>query len=106
MLVGGEMILKQTVDPEQGYAVKEMFFTQKNEALYVILPRWPDKSVLVKGVHTATNARVSFLGQKGNLKWKQKGTDLEIEIPEKCVYNFTPEDNYAYVIKISNFKIK
>ncbi len=105
-LVDGEIVLKQTVDPEPGYAVKEMFFTQKNGALYVILPKWPEKKIIVKGVKAASNARISVLGQKGDLKWTKKGADLEIELPEECMYDFTTEEAYAYILKISKINKK
>ena len=37
--VSGDAILKQTVDPEPGYAVKEVFFTKKRKEWYnAILP--------------------------------------------------------------------
>ena len=104
MLVDGELVLKQTVDPEPGYAVKEMFFTQKNGSLYVILPKWPDNKILIKDLNAAKGAQISFLSKKGVLEWTNRGVDLEIKIPEKCTYNFTTEDNYAYVIKISKIK--
>ncbi len=101
MLVGGDMVLKQTIDPEPGYAVKELFFTQKNGALYTILPKWPKKKIIVKGVNATANAKVYLLGQKGNLTWKNKSKDLIIEIPSKDNYNFSDEEYYAFVIKIS-----
>jgi len=83
-----------------------MFFTQKNGALYVILPKWPEKKIIVKGVKAASNARISVLGQKGDLKWTKKGADLEIELPEECMYDFTTEEAYAYVLKISKINKK
>ncbi len=101
MLVGGDMVLKQTIDPEPGYAVKELFFTQKNGALYAILPKWPNKKIIVKGVNAVVNSKVNLLGQKGDLTWKNKGKDLIIEIPSKDNYNFSDEEYYAFVIKIS-----
>ena len=41
--VSGDAILKQTVDPDPGYAVKEVFFTKKGNNVYAILPRYPQK---------------------------------------------------------------
>jgi alpha-L-fucosidase len=39
--VSGDAILKQTVDPDPGYAVKEVFFTKKGNNIYAIMPRYP-----------------------------------------------------------------
>ena len=103
-LVGGDMILKQTVDPEPGYAVKEMFFTTKGSTLYVILPKWPEKKIVVKDVNAASGAKISILGQKGNVAWKNKGKDIEISLSEKCSFDFSTEEEYAYVLKISSVK--
>jgi alpha-L-fucosidase len=104
MLVGGDLILKQTIDPEPGYAVKEMFFTKNGDALYVILPKWTAGDVIVKDVNAAPGAKITLLGQEGKLSWKNKGKNISITLPEKCKFNFSPEEDYAYVIKISKVK--
>ena len=104
LYLGGDMILKQTVDPEPGYAVKELFFTKKGETLYLISPIWPEGKLEVKGVKAASGATITLLGQKGNLKWKNRMKTLIIEVPPKDTFSFTPEQNYAYVFKISRVK--
>jgi len=102
--VGGDLILKQTVDPDPGYAVKQLFFTKKNETLYIISPLWPDKKLVVKNVNTAPGAKVTLLGKNSSLKWKNSGKNLVIEVPSKSDYNFTTEDQYAFVFRISKIK--
>lgn len=104
MLVGGDLILKQTVDPESGYTVKEVFFTKKENALYVILPKWTDGVLTVKDVNAAAGAKISLLGQEGKFSWKNKGKNIQITMPEKCNFNFSTEEEYAYVLKISSYK--
>jgi alpha-L-fucosidase len=104
MLVGGDLILKQTIDPEPGYAVKEMFFTKKGDALYVILPGWTAGAVVVRDVNAASGAKVTLLGQEGKLSWKNKGKNIRITLPEKCKFDFSAEEEYAYVIKILKVK--
>ncbi len=104
MLVGSDLILKQTVNPESGYAVKEMFFTKKENTLYVILPKWTDGFLVVKDVNAAAGAKISLLGQEGKLAWKSRGKDIQITMPEKCSFNFSTEEEYAYVLKISSVK--
>ncbi|MBI9061269.1 MAG: alpha-L-fucosidase [Marinilabiliaceae bacterium] len=98
--VGGDYILKQTVDQQPGMAVKELFFTSKNEAVYAILPKWPGQSLVIKDITPRKGAKINLLGVKGNLKWKPKGSGIEVALPA-----FDPNWNlsdYAYVLKISN----
>lgn len=100
----GDMLLKITIDPEPGYAVKEVFYTynEKTNALYAILPKYPDnKKIILRGVSLPASTSVSFLSTKEKLGWKKVGNDTEINLPE---YNpnkiMAP---YAYVIKIDNY---
>jgi len=100
--IEGDYILKQTIDPIPGKAVKEIFFTTKDGAVYAILPKWPGKSILIKDLDPKHTNKVTLLGLKGKLKWKQKGTGIEVELPA-----FDPNwklSNYAYVLKIQNSK--
>ena len=48
--VSGNEILKQTIHPEPGYAVKEVFFTKKGNDVYAILPQYPKPTVILKGI--------------------------------------------------------
>ncbi len=102
--LGGDIVLKQTINPDPGYAVKKLFFTQKDDALYVISPKWPEGKLIVKGVKAASQSIITILGQESSLKWENRGKDLIIEIPPKSNFNFSPEEEYAYVFKISKIK--
>lgn len=98
------MLLKITVDPEPGYAVKEIFYTYNanTNTLYTILPKYPDdKKILLKNVGLASGAAVSFLSTKEKLNWRQQGEDIVIDLPD---YNPNKiKAPYAYVIKINNY---
>ncbi len=100
----GDLLLKLTVDPEPGYAVKEMFFTynEKTNALYAILPKYPDNNKLVlKSVTLPVGTDINFLSTKEKLEWKQDGENTVISLPA-----FNPNTikaPYAYAIKISNY---
>jgi alpha-L-fucosidase len=91
-------IMKLTVEPEPGYAVKEIIFTRKGKALYAICPRWLGKELRVKGVAVVKETSVSLLGTVGDLKWKHDGADLVVSLPD---FNpsIIPVQN-AYVFKI------
>jgi alpha-L-fucosidase len=98
---GGDLLLKLTVDPDPGYAVKECFFTYNpgREDLYVLLPLWPSGGKFtVRGLALAAGTKVELLETKQALAWKAVGKDVEMLLPA-----FDPnkmKSEYAYVIKI------
>lgn len=100
----GDMLLKITIDPDPGYAVKEVFYTYNANSndLYAILPKYPDNGkLLLKDMELPAGTAISFLSTNEQLKWKQSGNNIEIEMP---AYNPNKiKAPYAYVIKISNF---
>lgn len=97
-------MLKLTVDPDPGYAVKELFFTYNpvQNNLYGIFPGYPDNNKLViRNTTLPVGTKISFLSTNENLVWKQNGSDVEISLPE-----FNPnkiKSAYAFAIKIENF---
>ncbi len=99
--LGGDYILKQTVDPEPGYAVKELFFTQKNGDLYAISPRWPGKELVVKGVKGRSGMKVTLLGYDGSLQWENRGKDLVVKLPAYDPERFGGDRGLAYAFKLS-----
>src|SRR5258706_802892 len=101
---GGDIMLKLTVDPDPGYAVKELFFTYnpgKNN-LYAIFPKYPDnKKVVIKNLELPAGSNVSFLSTHEILQWRKDGNDVEISLPE-----FNPnkiQSPYAFAVRIENF---
>jgi len=101
---GGDIMLKLTVDPDPGYAVKEVFYTYNTTSnnLFAIFPGYPDNRKLVlKDITLPAGTTISFLSTKENLQWKQVGTSIEIDLPE---YNPSKiRSPYAYVVKMENF---
>ena len=100
----GDIMLKLTVDPDPGYAVKEVFYTYNptSNNLFAIFPKYPDnKKIVLKDVVLPAGTKISFLSTKENLQWRQNGANIEISLPE---YNPNQiKSSYAYVIKIENF---
>jgi hypothetical protein len=100
----GDMLLKITVDPDPGYAVKEIFYTYNasNNSLYAIFPKYPDnKKLVLKDVTLPAGTVINFLSTKENLIWKQNGNNVEVSLPD-----YNPNKiklPYAYAIKIENF---
>ncbi|HEU4634042.1 MAG TPA: alpha-L-fucosidase [Flavisolibacter sp.] len=100
----GDMLLKITIDPEPGYAVKEVFYTYNPtaNALYAILPKYPDnRKMVLKDMNLPDGTILSFLSTRRSLSWKQEGDNVVVELPE---YNPNQvKAPYAFVIKIANY---
>lgn len=95
-----DVILKQTIDPEPGYAVREVFFTKKDKDVFAIVPKWPKEHLVIRDFKIADNTQVSLLGSDVKIDFKQVGADLVLNVP-----HLTPDElpaKYAYAFKISN----
>ena len=101
--VGGDYIIKQTIDPiSPNCAVKEMFFTYKNGNLFAIVPKWPEDNLVVKNLNLKDESRVIFLDSGDTLSWKNVDGNVEISIP-----NYNPNsirNDLAFVFKITDVK--
>ena len=101
---GGDYMLKITIDPEPGYAVKEVFFTYNptSNTLYAILPTFPaDKKLLLKDIVLPASARVSLLGSTDKVIVKTSGNNTSIQLPEYKPASFKAP--YAFVVKIEGY---
>jgi alpha-L-fucosidase len=97
-------ILKQTLAPEKGQAVKEIFFTSKGGTLYAISPRWPGKELVVKDVRAERKSEVTWLATGQTLKWKNKGGNLVIAMPEFAPNAVSPGLQAAYAFRITEIR--
>jgi hypothetical protein len=96
-------MLKLTVDPEKGYAVREVFYTYNaaRNSLYAIFPKFPgNKQLQLKNVSLLPGTKITFLGTQEDLQWKQVGEDFLINLPE---YDPNKMQSYAYAIKITGY---
>jgi hypothetical protein len=100
----GDMLLKITIDPDPGYAVKEVFYTYNanTNSLYAIFPKYPDhKKLTLKNINLSSGTAVRFLSTSEKLNWHQQGENTVIDLPD---YNPNKiKAPYAYVIKIDNY---
>ena len=97
----GDFILKQTIDPDPGYAVKECFFTTNPTTgeIFAILPRWPDGNrFVIKDLSLKTGGVVRLLETNEILKWRQAGKDIQVSFPAHNPRRHTSD--YAYAISI------
>jgi alpha-L-fucosidase len=99
--LGGDFILKQTVNPEPGYAVKQLFFTQNEEAYFAISPKWPGEELIVKGVELNEKSRISLLATGEELNWEQLGGNIVIAMPEYKPNQLKNTDIHAYAFKMT-----
>jgi alpha-L-fucosidase len=97
---GGNIMLKLTLDPDPGYAVKECFFTynpEKND-LCLILPQWPGKSFLFRDIRLPAATRIELLENHLELHWSQQGENISIDLPEYDPSKL--KSKYCYVIRV------
>lgn len=88
-------VLKLTVQPEPGFAVKEIFFTEKGNTLYCICPVFPDGSLVVKDLRIPASSKITLLGTHDKIQWQQTGNHVQITMPRlnpsrmPCQYAWT-----------------
>ncbi len=101
---GGDLLLKQTVDPEPGFAVKEIFFTwnPKTKSLYAVFPKYPDdKKLVLKGLQLPPGTEVTFLATRERMRWENVTGNAVIFLPEYNPNRIKATE--AFAVKIANF---
>jgi len=78
---GAGYILKQTVNPGQDKAVKEIFFTARGNVVYCIMPRYPRESIEIRDFHPSQNAKITLLGTGKPLNWLRTQNGIRVEVP-------------------------
>ena len=97
-------VLKITVAPDSGYAVKEVFYTYNptTNSLYAILPKYPsDKKMVLKNIQLPSGTVITFLSTKENLTWHNQVSDIVVSFPDYDPNKIKAP--YAYVLKISDY---
>jgi len=81
--------------PKNGQAVKQVFFTKKQDTIYAITPGWPGKQLVIKNIKLSKDSKVSLLGVNRDIQFSINGDDLVIITPTlnseelPCSYAFT-----------------
>lgn len=97
----GDVMLKLTVDPDSGYAVKQVFFTHNptTNSLYLILPSYPASGkIVLQDIAFSADTQIEFLMNHTPLRWSTDGLKTEITLPP-----FTPDlmrSAAAWVVKV------
>ncbi len=101
-------ILKQTINPDPGMAIKEIFFTSKGNTIYAITPKWPGADLRIKmyddgnkpgDLRGADNKiKVTFLLTGEDLDFLLDEHDLIIRMPHFGPELFSGQAAYAFKI--------
>ncbi|GAB3655799.1 alpha-L-fucosidase [Echinicola sediminis] len=95
-----DFIIKQTIDPEPGYAVREIFFTQKEKDLYAIVPQWPKGKLVIKDVKVNKDTEITLLGKDLKFNFEKQGKDIVVEVPYLTADELPCE--HAFTFKLTN----
>jgi alpha-L-fucosidase len=95
----GYDILRLTVEPRVGEAVKEAWFTFQPGVLYAVTPLLPHKTLRLKQVTVSEDASITMLGFQGELAWEAEGDDLIIQMPDVPAPQLPEGPAYAFKIE-------
>lgn len=99
----GFPIYEMTIAPKPGNAVKEMWFTSKNDTLFALTPGWPKNNKLViSDIEVSKETKVSLLGLERELPYTKKGTFIEVDLSGIGINDLPC--NYVYTFKITDLK--
>lgn len=94
-----DYILKQTIDQQPGYAVREVFFTCKEKDVFAIVPKFPKGELVIRDFQVSQHTKVTMLGSDEPLTYRQEGKNLVITVPFMTVDELPCQ--YAWVFRIS-----
>jgi len=89
--------------PVGGHAVKQVYFTQGQDALYAIVVGWPMGEVAMHDVQVPANAEISMLGCPDPITFRIQDTTLRVKMPDRG-----PEGmpvRYAYTFRIPGARV-
>ena len=97
-------LLKQTVDPDPGFAVREVFFTYQpaSNAVYAIFPRWPDnRQLILQDIKIPVGTRLTLLGTGQELRYTATAHQTVVNLPAYDPNQMKADQ--AYVIRIAGY---
>ena len=96
----GYDILRLTLTPGPGEAVKTVFFTRKADTLYAITPTLPAGELTIEDVTASGRTEVSLLGYGKPLSWRQGGDDVVVQLPPVRADQLS--SSLAFVFRLTN----
>jgi len=99
----GFPIYEMTINPKNGNAIKEFWFTLKDKNLYFFSPEWPkDESIIIKDITPTKYTNVKLMGCEKSLPFTDLKDGIEIDISSIKINDL--KTNYVYGFKISQIK--
>lgn len=96
-------IYEMTIHPKPGNAVKEFYFTWKENTLYAISPHWPrDSKIFISDVVVGDNSTATLLGCDKSLTMERKNGGVEIDISSIGINDLPC--NYMFTFRISGIQ--
>ena len=96
----GFPIYEMTINPKNGNAIKEFWFTLKDKNLYFFSPEWPkDESIIIKDITPTKYTKVKLMGCEKSLPFTDLKDGIEIDISSIKINDL--KTNYVYGFKIS-----
>ncbi len=96
----GFPIFEMTINPKEGNAVKELWFTKKGSTLYAFTPGWPKSNRLtIRKVNISENSEINLLGCPKILSFTKSGDDITLDLSNIGINDLTC--NYIYTFKIT-----
>ena len=96
--VNGEAIYGTRKSGLESDKVQGLYFTKKENCLYLILTQWPEDVIEIKTEQSLVVKNISILGSDKIVSFKREKNSIFIKIPQ-LNYNDLP-CSYAWVIKI------
>jgi alpha-L-fucosidase len=88
---------------KDGQAVKQVFFTRKENTLYAITPYWPVHELILRNIKTGGRTQASLLGVRGTLPIEVHASTVTVRVPELTVE--TVPCQHAYTFKITEAEL-
>ncbi len=99
LTVNGEAIYG-TKPLEHKSMQEHIYYTQKNDDIYVITTKWPDEILTLDSLKISSESSISLLGTNKKIKWKSENN--KIKVTTSGITSDTILCEHAYTFKISN----
>ena len=99
----GFPIFEVTLNPKPGNAHKQLYFTQKEQTLYGLMPVWPSSGKIeIRELEVSSNSKVTLLGVEGDLQYTKTTKGVEITLPQLNPTRLPCKD--IFTLKITQIK--
>ena len=92
-----------TIDPKEGDAVKEFWFSQKEGNLYAFSPEWPKtSSIVINDVVPTSKTIVTLMGCNKELPYIKTNKGIKIDVSSISIRDL--KSQFVFGFKLSNIK--